>query len=199
MYRACYEFALECDHRNRRALYRLALHFHDGTGGLKNITKAYELYEAAAKLGCENSTIVLLSVHHPTFTTAQQWFDLGMKYYHGRGGYPKSQVVAYVCYEKAFKLDSNHCLTNYYMGWMYEHGEGHIEKDKESAESYYEVAAKAGCQHSRAQLQKMAPRSCGLLNMFGLFSTTMKEATVPYDPQSDPQANVAARPSVRRS
>src|SRR5690606_22761882 len=118
----CYEQSIEKNPKSSNSLYSLGVIHQYCLGVNINLNTAKDYYKKAARVGSYFAKVNLLKIYNPSMT-ADQWNDLGEKYYEGIGK-SKDYVKARACYEEAFKLNPNHQRALYSLGWLYEHGEG---------------------------------------------------------------------------
>jgi TPR repeat protein len=135
--RACYQQSIHLDPENRFSLYSLGWIYEHGEGVEKDLNKARVYYKKPARKGHYNSIIQLVLLDHPTLKTAEQWYELGEKYYKGEISEVQKYIKARVCYEQAIKLNPEHKNSLYSLGWLYEHRQG-LKLDLTKARQYYE-------------------------------------------------------------
>lgn len=139
---SCYQNALKKTSKHDESLYSLGWLYHYGLGVKTNLKRAEEFYCKAIAANHIDAQAQLLIIYNDRFKNAQDWTDLGKKFYYGTEA-PQSHAMARQCYARAIKIDPNNSDAHYSLGCIYERGEG-VTKNLKTATEYYRQAASLG-------------------------------------------------------
>ncbi|MBQ8447383.1 MAG: SEL1-like repeat protein, partial [Clostridia bacterium] len=139
------------------AQYNLALYYENGYGTAQNYQKAIEWYEKAKSGGDTDAQAAIDRIkaklaqqtEEKKAKEAEAQFDLGEKYYYGRGGFVTNYTQAANHYRKA--AENGHVKAQVEIGRCYENGRG-VLKDPALAVSWITKAAEKGNADAQASL-----------------------------------------------
>ena len=151
------------------SLYNLALFCLEGIGGVpEDKQRSLELLDAAAQTGLTKAQRYL-GLHYADESSVHQDYPKAFSYLQ-MAATKKDPVVHYhigVCYERGLGVERNlvqagqwyksaaqqgHILAQYNLGVFYEHGMGDFPVDKPAAIRFYRMAAEAGDEEARHNL-----------------------------------------------
>lgn len=125
--------------------------YENGFGTEKNLILAFHYYQLTAKQGNNTSAQKNLERIKKDFKL-QDYYDLGLKYFHG-DGVPKDLQMAAELWQVSAKnsfFENGHAESQHALGCCYQSGEG-VTKDSKKAFEWFHLAGEQ--QHTKAQYQ----------------------------------------------
>lgn len=110
----CYEQALILNPKYFAANFNLGAIYQTGGGDVaKDSVKAAAYFKEAIKSDEDlvRSRAKFVETKYSEFTTAQQFYDVGLHYWDGSNGSEKDLIIARLCWERAKQVDQTHAST----------------------------------------------------------------------------------------